>query len=191
MAVHPGSIRCAIARIAVSQSVLRCSGSLPGASRAVLINGRKRDGFTLVELMLVVGLVGVLAMIAVPSYSDYVDRAKAARAISDIRAMSITIGGLPTVDRGKPLPETLAEVGLGSMRDPWGNPYQYLKLAGEEGKGGARKDKLLKPLNSDFDLYSLGRDGESVATLSAKVSRDDIVRAADGAFIGLASDFDH
>ena len=191
MAVHSGSIRCAIARIAASRSVLRCTGRLPGASRSALIRRRKRDGFTLVELMLVVCLVGVLAMIAVPSYSDYVNRAKVARAISDIRAMSIMIGGLATVDRGKPLPETLAEVGLGSMRDPWGNPYQYLKLAGEPGKGGARKDKLLKPLNSDFDLYSLGRDGESVATLSAKVSHDDIVRAADGAFIGLASDFGH
>lgn len=178
-------------RAAVLGSVLGFAGSgrralvSPGALR------RKRDGFTLVELMLVVGLIGVLAMIAVPSYNDYVDRAKVGRAISDIRAMALTIGGLPQVDRGRPLPETLAEVGLGHMRDPWGNPYRYLKLAGENGKGGARKDKLLKPLNSDFDLYSLGKNGDSAAPLSAKVSQDDIVRAADGAFIGLASDFDH
>ena len=190
MAPHPGSTKRTPIRAAVPRSVQRLAERLPGATRSGP-SARPLDGFTLVELMLAVGLLGVLAMIAVPSYQDYLDRAKVARAISDLRAMSVTIGGLPAVDRGKPLPETLAEAGLAHMKDPWGNPYQYLKLAGESGKGGARKDKLLKPLNSDFDLYSLGRDGKSVATLSAKASQDDIVRAADGAFVGLASDFDH
>jgi general secretion pathway protein G len=52
-----------------------------------------------------------------------------------------------------------------------------------------RKDKNLVPLNSDFDLYSKGPDGESVPALTAGVSRDDIVRANDGAFIGVAADY--
>ena len=50
-------------------------------------------------------------------------------------------------------------------------------------------DRFLVPLNSDFDLYSMGRDGESVAPLTAAKSREDVVRAANGAFIGLASKF--
>ena len=45
------------------------------------------------------------------------------------------------------------------------------------------------PLNSDYDLYSMGLDGESKKPLSAKVSQDDILRALDGAFVGLAEDF--
>ena len=45
------------------------------------------------------------------------------------------------------------------------------------------------PINSDFDLYSTGPDGASVAPLTAEPSRDDIVRANDGAFIGLASEY--
>ena len=53
----------------------------------------------------------------------------------------------------------------------------------------ARKDRFLVPINSDFDLYSMGADGASVPALTAKASRDDIVRAADGAFVGLASQF--
>jgi general secretion pathway protein G len=52
-----------------------------------------------------------------------------------------------------------------------------------------RKDGKLNPLNTDFDLYSLGRDGESRETLNARPSRDDIVRANNGAFIGLAEDY--
>jgi general secretion pathway protein G len=55
----------------------------------------------------------------------------------------------------------------------------------------ARKDKNLHPLNSDFDLYSIGKDGESRQPLTAKWSRDDVVRANDGGFVGLASEYTH
>jgi general secretion pathway protein G len=64
---------------------------------------------------------------------------------------------------------------------------------GQGGGGGSpgqpRKDRFLVPINTDFDLYSVGRDGESVPSLTAAKSRDDVVRAANGAFIGLASRF--
>ena len=58
-----------------------------------------------------------------------------------------------------------------------------------KGKGGFRKDRFLVPINTDFDLYSMGADGASVGPLTSAVSRDDIVRANDGGFVGLASDF--
>ncbi len=46
------------------------------------------------------------------------------------------------------------------------------------------------PINSDYDLWSSGKDGASSPPLTAKPSRDDIVRANNGRFVGLASDFD-
>lgn len=55
--------------------------------------------------------------------------------------------------------------------------------------GQVRKDRFLVPLNSDYDLYSAGKDGESRPPLSASMSQDDIVRANDGAYIGLASQY--
>ena len=45
------------------------------------------------------------------------------------------------------------------------------------------------PLNTDYDLYSMGRDGKSKTPLTASESHDDIVRALDGEFVGLASEF--
>jgi general secretion pathway protein G len=77
------------------------------------------------------------------------------------------------------------------MLDPWGRPFQYLNIAnsGNKAKGHQRKDKFLVPVNSDFDLYSLGEDGVSSPPFTAKGSRDDIVRANNGAYIGLAENY--
>lgn len=75
--------------------------------------------------------------------------------------------------------------------DPWGNPYQYLNIAngGNRIRGRVRKDRNLVPLNTDFDIYSMGPDGESRPPLTARHSWDDIVRASNGSFIGIASDY--
>ncbi|MEW6683930.1 MAG: hypothetical protein AB1451_13595 [Nitrospirota bacterium] len=55
--------------------------------------------------------------------------------------------------------------------------------------GQARKDQFLVPLNSTYDLYSMGPDGDSKPPLKAKMSQDDIIRANDGQYIGLAADY--
>ncbi|MCK6499308.1 MAG: prepilin-type N-terminal cleavage/methylation domain-containing protein, partial [Nitrospira sp.] len=60
---------------------------------------------------------------------------------------------------------------------------------GNSDKGKPRKDRFLHPINSDYDLYSKGKDGESVEPLTAKKSYDDVIRANDGSFVGLAADF--
>jgi len=88
-------------------------------------------------------------------------------------------------------PETLEDLGLKTPQDPWGNPYQYLKIEGSEkkGVGNMRKDHNMVPVNSDFDLYSKGKDGKSQTPFTSKASRDDIVRANNGRYIGLVSDY--
>ena len=87
------------------------------------------------------------------------------------------------------LPNSLAQIGYGSLMDPWGNPYQYLNHSTHRGLGQDRKDRFLVPLNSDYDLYSMGKDGQSSPPITAKNSLDDTIRASDGAYVGLASQF--
>jgi len=58
-----------------------------------------------------------------------------------------------------------------------------------QGLGQKRKDKNLVPINSDYDLYSMGPDGKTTSALTAAISQDDIVRGRDGIFIGLAADY--
>ena len=145
-----------------------------------------RRGFTLIELVIVVVVLGLLAALAVPNFQRVVERARIARAIGDIDTIGHNVTEFNLInDR---LPTSLAEIGMDSYGDPWGNPYVYLVVAGAN-RGALRKDKFLVPINSDFDLYSMGPDGRTTAALTAKAAHDDVIRANDGGFVGVAENF--
>lgn len=150
---------------------------------------RSSSGMTIIELMLVMAMIGVLVALALPKYQSYQERIKQKQAIQDITVLQMLIRDYRLNSGG--YPDTLAEVGNAGRLDPWGRAYVYQELASAPGKGKARKDRKLNPLNSDFDLYSLGKDGVSKTQLTNKQSLDDVVRANDGAFIGLAADYTH
>ncbi len=144
------------------------------------------DGFTLIELVLVAALIGTLSMIIIPRLFGYAERVRETQALVDIREMDADIGQY-VMDNNLP-PPSLTTVGYGSLVDPWGNPYEYLNIIGG-GVGKPRKDHFLVPVNSDYDLYSMGPDGKSAAPFTAAASRDDIVRASNGSWIGPVYDF--
>lgn len=149
-------------------------------------SARRPRGFTAIELMMIVALVGVLAAIALPLYQDSRERARVALAAQDINAISGLVKTYE-LDR-RTLPERLDQIGLGGKLDPWGRPYVYYNVE-TNGRGGARKDKRLNPLNTDFDLYSMGRDGKTKPQVSQKDSVDDVIRANNGRYVGLARNY--
>jgi len=149
---------------------------------------RNAHGWTLIELLFAVTVVGTLAALATSSYAQFRKRLLIAQAKVDLSTFMQVFERFRSSNNGS-LPLSLADVGLAGQRDPWGNPYVYLNFATVQGKGQMRKDHNLVPINTEFDLYSKGPDGESVAPLTAKASRDDIIVANDGGFIGSASDY--
>lgn len=121
----------------------------------------KTNGFTLIEILLVVAIIAALAAMVVPRLTGRSEKAKAATAKADIRAniatalkmYEIDMGVFPTTEEGltalqKPPTDASSWSGPYIERvpiDPWGRPYQY-KSPGTKNPNG-------------YDLFSFGHDG--------------------------------
>lgn len=125
----------------------------------------REQGFTLVEIMLVVVIIGALAMMVVPRLSGRSEQAKIAVARSDVEATLATAlklyeldnGNFPTSSQGleallkeptdSPVPQNWNGPYIEKRPiDPWGNSYEY-RSPGQN--------------RSDYDLYSKGKDPDS------------------------------
>lgn len=158
-----------------------------GTTTVTRLRSQQGLGYTLIEMLAVMTIIASMSGMAIPKLHEAIDKAKVARAIGDIRAIQLELMAMEGSKEG--LPATLAGVGRGGMLDPWGNPYVYTPFGDTPGVGGKRMDKFIVPLNSTFDLYSMGKDGRTNLALTASASHDDIVRADDGGFIGLGEKF--
>lgn len=140
------------------------------------------------EILIVMAIIATLAAIAVPVGSKYIDRARITRAIAEIRMLEreITVYSI----KNDAYPNVLDDIGQSGLLDPWGNPYEYLNIVdANPPRGKMRKDRFHVPVNSDYDLFSRGKDGQTRKPFQNPKSRDDIVRANDGEYVGLAEYF--
>lgn len=65
----------------------------------------------------------------------------------------------------------------------------FSMFAGVPTAATRRRDRFMYPLNSDYDLFSLGPNGRTAVSLGENVGQDDVIRANNGGFFGLASDY--
>jgi len=148
---------------------------------------RNSQGFTMIELLIVVAVIMIIAAIAIPNLVSAIYIAKVARAVSEITNIEEAVDLYQSINNV--LPDNLSQVGYGNLLDPWGDPYEYVNHATGHGNGTTRLDHFNVPLNSDFDIYSNGKDRMSSASIAASDSQDDVIRASDGSYKGLASQF--
>ena len=119
------------------------------------------NGFTLIEVMVVVVILSILAAIVVPKIMSRPDEARITRVQQDIRALSAALDlyrldnfSYPSTDQGvEALVTRPGSLSNGARwkeggyvdrvpKDPWGNQYNYLQPG----------------TNGEFDLYSFGAD---------------------------------
>jgi len=127
---------------------------------------KKTEGFTLLELMIVVVILGILATFLVPKIMQKPDEARIVKAKSDIKAIELALkmykldnGTYPTTEQGlkalikkpelPPIPANWKQGGYLDAtdvpKDPWGNAYIY-RSPGDNGR--------------DYEIISLGADGK-------------------------------
>ena len=145
------------------------------------------ESFTLVELIIIIAMIGILSGIAVPLYADFVHRAKVERAKWEIRQFESVIN-IYYYKYGR-YPSSLGDVAYGIPLDPWGNAYLYVSSDVPNWSSLARFDRNIRPLNSDYDLCSMGADGLTARNLAASKSLDDVIRAGNGSFVGMGADY--
>jgi general secretion pathway protein G len=145
-------------------------------------------GFTLVELAIAIAILGVLGALTLNQYLAYIERVRVVRAVVELKDISSHLDPL-SLEGGR-LPNTLGALGLGGRMDPWGRAYVYLRIRGNPAAlARSRRDQFLVPINSDYDLYSRGKDGLTNIVISNPTSLDDVIRGNDGAFLGLAAKY--
>ena len=107
-------------------------------------------------MLTAVVIIGILATIVLSKSSETRDLANVQQAIIDIGQLQALIDDY-AMTAGQ-WPATLADIGKGGAKDPWGRNYRYHPFA-DGIPTNARKDRFLVPLNTTYDLFSKGRDG--------------------------------
>ncbi len=150
----------------------------------------KNDGFTLVELLIVVAIIAILAAIAVPNFLEAQVRAKVSRAHSDLRTFSTAIESYAVDNQFYPssnsflavedlsvLSTPVAYLTQSALRDPFGTAQIDVPSGAIE---NLRRGYSYMSYNSDSRLYdfepatcsAVVRRGWSVASQGPNLQRD-------------------
>ena len=121
---------------------------------------KKQQGFTLIELMIVVAIIGILAAIAIPAYQDYTIRAQVSEGLSLAAGAKAAISEF-TMDQGD-YPATNGEAGVSAATDITGKYVSQVSVTAgliEVSYGGADAHNIIRTTPSTLFLSPVTTTG--------------------------------
>ncbi|MCF8068682.1 MAG: type II secretion system major pseudopilin GspG [Desulfobacterales bacterium] len=125
---------------------------------------RSTQGFTLIEIMVVIIIIGILATIVVPRFMDKPDEAKVTKAHAQIQGLETALhlfklhnGFYPSTEQGLQALVEMPQTGKIPKKWQRGGYLEKRKVPGDPWNG---EYIYLSPgVNGDFDIISYGADG--------------------------------
>lgn len=147
-------------------------------------------GVTLLELMVVAMGVATLIAMALPVLEGAREAVRLHQAVTSILVIQFEVIKYELKYGTIPANIAAMDLAVDVATDPWGRSYVFLNYDYAISPDFVpREDQFLKPINTAYDIFSVGPDGESHKRLPHPLSLDDIVRASDGEYIGVAAEF--
>ena len=111
-----------------------------------MVRGEKQEGFTLVEMIVVVAVLGILVAIVIPALLTGVDRSRQRRSMADMNVLA-KANGMYQVDSSR-FAAVLTDLSPNYLQalpalDAWGHPWNYAPAGNQ----------------LSYQLSSLGKDG--------------------------------
>ena len=114
---------------------------------------QKQQGFTLIELMIVVAIIGILAAIAIPAYQDYTRRAQVSEGLSLAAGAKMAVS--ETYQDEGTWPTNNTEAGLPAAATITGNYTESVEV----GANGVITVTYAAPISADITLTPTDETG--------------------------------